>query len=119
MSFDDATLAHRLEEVASLLEEQRANLCRVRAYRNAAVTLPGIGSRAAELLPDGLAMRFVPPPPRAEPAGGWHEPPVADLLAVVRGNRERARQGALRTIAPRRWRLDGSGRRRRRPPADR
>lgn len=39
MAPDNALIANRLEEVASLLEEQRANPYRARAYRNAAAAI--------------------------------------------------------------------------------
>ena len=50
MALDNGTLARRLEEVATLLEEQRANPFRVRAYRNAAATLRELDRPAADIL---------------------------------------------------------------------
>lgn len=46
---DNAGLARRLDEVAALLEEQRANPYRVRAYRNAAATLRALERPVAEV----------------------------------------------------------------------
>ncbi|MEJ2287618.1 MAG: helix-hairpin-helix domain-containing protein [Deinococcales bacterium] len=56
MALDTAALARRLEEVATLLEDQRANPYRVRAYRNAAATLRGLDRPAAAIYRErGLA----------------------------------------------------------------
>ena len=56
MDLDNATLADRLDEVADLLEDQRANPFRVRAYRNAAGRLRSTDSPVRELYrSEGLA----------------------------------------------------------------
>ncbi|HEY7515767.1 MAG TPA: helix-hairpin-helix domain-containing protein, partial [Vicinamibacteria bacterium] len=46
-------IAERLDEVAQILEEQRANPFRVRAYRRAAATLRALRRPAAEVLDEG------------------------------------------------------------------
>ena len=56
MPLDNAALARRLDEVATLLEDQRANRYRVRAYRNAATALRNLDRPAAEIYREhGLA----------------------------------------------------------------
>lgn len=49
-AFDDGAVASLLEEIADLLEEQGANPFRVRAYRNAAVTVKSLPRPVAEIL---------------------------------------------------------------------
>ena len=53
LPLDNAAAARRLEQAAKILEEQDANLYRVRAYRTAAQTLRGLDRPAVELLRDG------------------------------------------------------------------
>lgn len=201
MALDNGALAARLDEVASLLEEQQANPYRVRAYRNAAaslrqldtpidglyrqhglaglqalpavgesiarslrallttgrlpmlerlrgagdpegllMTVPGIGRKTAERLHDELGVdslealelaahdgrlealpgigtkrlqgirellaarlgRVRPYPREGAASRARREPAVAELLDVDREYRERAAQGALHTITPKR-----------------
>lgn len=201
MALSNAALATRLDEVASLLEEQQANPYRVRAYRNAAaslrhldtpiddlyrhlglaglealpavgesiarslrallttgrlpmlerlrgasdpeellMTVPGIGRKTAERLHEELGIdslealelaahdgrlealagigakrlqgirellaarlgRLRPYPREAAAPLGTSEAPVAELLDVDQEYRERAAQGTLRRITPKR-----------------
>lgn len=53
LPLSNAAVADRLEEVAHLLEEQHADPFRVKAYRNAAVTLRGLDQRISSLLSSG------------------------------------------------------------------
>lgn len=49
MSATNQTIGDRLREAADLLEQQRANPFRVRAYREAAVTVAGLGTGLADI----------------------------------------------------------------------
>jgi DNA polymerase (family 10) len=53
-------IAHVFDEIADLLEIEEANPFRVRAYRNAARTLRGLGREVAELLADGEDITLLP-----------------------------------------------------------
>ncbi len=53
-------IAHAFDEIADLLEIEEANPYRVRAYRNAARSLRGLGREVAELLADGEDLTLLP-----------------------------------------------------------
>ena len=53
-------IAHVFDEIADLLEIEEANPFRVRAYRNAARSLRGLGHEVAELLADGEDLTLLP-----------------------------------------------------------
>jgi DNA polymerase (family 10) len=53
-------IAHVFDEIADLLEIEEANPFRVRAYRNAARSLRGLGREVAELLADGEDITLLP-----------------------------------------------------------
>jgi DNA polymerase (family 10) len=53
-------IAHAFDEIADLLEIEEANPYRVRAYRNAARSLRGLGREVAELLADGEDITLLP-----------------------------------------------------------
>ncbi|NBC96155.1 MAG: DNA-binding protein [Deinococcus-Thermus bacterium] len=55
---DNADVAEKLDEVATLLEAQEANRFRVQAYRNAADTVRGLPRSVAELLDEGGVERL-------------------------------------------------------------
>jgi len=56
----NATIAAIFEQIADLLDIQGANPFRIRAYRNAARTIGGLGSDVKTLLEKGADLRDLP-----------------------------------------------------------
>jgi putative hydrolase len=78
----------------------------VAAHDGRLETVPGIGPRRAAILRATLATMLRRP--RIHRGPPLHEPSVAMLLDVDREYREKARQGVLTTIAPRRFNPEGT-----------
>jgi len=126
----NSSIATRLKEVAQILEEQRANIFRVGAYRQAAAIMAerlhdelgietleeleiaahdgrlarvsGFGPKRIAGIRDSLATRL-----GRVRGGGFaqarSQPPVSEILNVDREYRRKSSQGLLPTIAPRRF----------------
>ena len=60
MTVHNAEIADLLERLADLLEIEDANPFRVRAYRNAALTVHGYGRSMSELLDEGADLTKLP-----------------------------------------------------------
>lgn len=60
MPIHNEEIAHAFDEIADLLEIEEANPFRVRAYRNAARNLRGLGRELAELVADGEDLTRLP-----------------------------------------------------------
>ncbi|MCK5360546.1 MAG: DNA polymerase/3'-5' exonuclease PolX [Gammaproteobacteria bacterium] len=60
MPIHNEEIAHAFDEIADLLEIEEANPFRVRAYRNAARNLRGLGRELAELVADGEDLTLLP-----------------------------------------------------------
>ena len=60
MSIHNSVIADAFEKLADLLEIENANLFRVRAYRNAALTIRGHTRSMAELVAEGEDLSELP-----------------------------------------------------------
>ena len=60
MPAQNEEIAHAFDEIADLLEIEEANPFRVRAYRNAARSLRGLGQEIAELVANGEDLTRLP-----------------------------------------------------------
>ncbi|MGD8484622.1 MAG: helix-hairpin-helix domain-containing protein, partial [Thioalkalispiraceae bacterium] len=60
MPVHNEEIALKFEEIADLLEVEGANPFRVRAYRNAARTIRGLGSELGEMLAEGEDLTELP-----------------------------------------------------------